>query len=366
MQPFALLLCVLLRPAVIASSTIVESSQQFLDRYKHLRVPDDHVILIVDAKDLYPSVEHSHLCAVVRQVVAATRYSQAAQDRGLALMALPHMAAGFLSALLQVQHVTFDGLLWRIERGIATGLSCAVHLANIYLTVLDELVKESFNVLWYARFVDDVCVCLPEVEANSLVAFMNSWHPSIVWEVTASGRSSVPFLDLPLSVIDSILVFETHRKPMNAYLYLPRTSTHHHHTFAGLIHGETNRLVKTNCSQSSLVRHVDIFWHALLKRGYSKLEVGMHIRRALHMAKIRQHRQSQTQQQRMRTHYLGLVYSSSTNTRALRVSIRKHKHVLCNFASVGLSFRVQKSLFRQLYSQNWPKTWPLTNRFSGG
>ena len=64
-HPFAYFLCILLRPAVVASPSVVESSSQFLGRVREVEIPDDFCILVVDANDLYPSIEHQHLCTVV-------------------------------------------------------------------------------------------------------------------------------------------------------------------------------------------------------------------------------------------------------------------------------------------------------------
>ena len=68
-QPFALLMCKLLQPLALVKRTVVDSSARFLEQVKALTVPDDHVLLVVDAKNLYPSIDHRHLCDTLGQVV---------------------------------------------------------------------------------------------------------------------------------------------------------------------------------------------------------------------------------------------------------------------------------------------------------
>ena len=65
--------------------------------------------------------------------------------------------------------------------------------------MLDEALLDSFDILWFARLVDDHCICLRENLVDSVVAFLNSRHPAIKWEIQYRGRSNIPFLDLCLT-----------------------------------------------------------------------------------------------------------------------------------------------------------------------
>ena len=222
--------------------------------------------------------------------------------------------------------VRIDGQIWHITSGIATGLACAVHLANLYLSVLDDAVLDNFDVLWFARLVDDICMCVRADLVDAVVLFLNDWHENILWEVQFVGREHIPFLDLNLSITARQLAWETHRKPMNAYLYLPRCSTHHPSTFEGLIHGETTRLIHTNSSEASLRRNLSFFRSRLLSRGYSKLEVGRHMRSALRLAEARKLGVKSTHASKKNMSFL-VMYVSATNFKVIKNIVRKHKHV---------------------------------------
>ena len=190
---------------------------------------------------------------------------------------------------------------------------------------------------------------------------MNSWRPNIVWELTASGRANIPFLDLSLSIVNNRIVYQTHRKPLNAYLYLSRVSTHPTQTFVGLLKGETNRLVNTNSTRSTLHKHLNFFTDKPVQRGYSKFEVAEHIRGGLRSARLRRERlaerRSGAHRSVHRSHYLKLTYGSSCNVSCIKGIIHRHRHLISSIARVGVSFGVQRNRFRQLYRLNWPSRW---------
>ena len=181
--------------------------------------------------------------------------------------------------------------------------------------------------------------------------------PHLTWELTAYGVSDIPFLDLALSIDTGLVVYETYRKPQNKYLYLPRASTHHPSTFRGLVHGEVDRLINTNKTGITLEKHISFFVSKLVCRGYGKSEVQAVVREALRLAQLRRFK-SKRSNNKVRSIYVKLPFSSSVNANAIRRSMRKHKHVVANLAKIGVSFGTQPNLFRLFYRHNWPAIWP--------
>ena len=193
---------------------MVDSSQSFLARHRHSRIPPHHIIATVDAKDLYPSIEHEDLLDIIDSIAKLMQFSAVAKELGLAKIGLATLIVELHRDVLRCQVAVFDGVLWRLLKGIATGLACGVKLANLYLVPLDKAGVEAFpQLIWYARYVDDVCICLPAHLLDTFVSFMNSWRPSsITWECTTAGRENIAFLVLSLTVCRQQPEFETFRK----------------------------------------------------------------------------------------------------------------------------------------------------------
>ena len=191
-----------------------------------------------------------------------------------------------------------------------------------------------------------------------LLQFLNSWRSSIVWELTHSGRDEVPFLDLSLSISNMRLDYGTFRKVPNAYLYLPRGSCHNPSVFSSLIHGEVNRLITTNKSAKAFEHQLSFFTGKLVARGYDRSFVSRVARSALHVARRRFTQPPPHKRPYIRKHFIPIVYSASTNYSLVRRSIAKYRVHIQHLGHVGVSSRVQRNLFRQLYAINWPRAWP--------
>ena len=89
--------------------------------------------------------------------------------------------------------------------------------------------------------------------------------------VLSAYEKAANYLDITLTLTnEGTISFETYRKPNNAYLYLTPNSAHSRHNKIGWIVGELIRLHRTNSTEESFVKHVQVFVQALSKRGYGK------------------------------------------------------------------------------------------------
>ena len=130
------------------------------------------------------------------------------------------------------QFVEFQGVVHHCTSAIATGLSCGVFLANIYLSDMDSSISVLHNVIWYHKLVDDFCALTSDGHSADLLSTANGYHNAVTWKRTGSGNS-VDFLDVTLSFGVSTDNFNhkvprwrTYKKPLNSYLYVPGNSCH--------------------------------------------------------------------------------------------------------------------------------------------
>ena len=346
LQPACIFIVEKLGPLCNKQPHIAVSSTDFLAKngINCLILPGNYVIVTIDAKNLYPSIDQNHLMTIISRRLR--------REKGLSY-SMCSFLINLIDVTLRSQHVQHGGIQYLCVHGIATGSAAGVVLANYYLSEFDtDMQWESLR--WYARFVDDCCLAIPEDEQQSQLARMNGWNSHVQWEITASGRTSVPFLDLAMSIESSGAVsYETYRKARNAYLYIPATSAHPPNVYKAIILGELQRLRRTNSAEPSYRKHVRIFEEKLRDRGWCKSMISRTISR-FNSKEARPVPAAPTK--RCRRFYFKTTWTSTLRPGQIRSALNKHAHLLSALTGdlpVGLAFRTQRSIFRRFYGTNW-------------
>ena len=137
---------------------------------------------------------------------------------------------------------------------------------------MDQQVKSSLAcaVAFDRRFVDDVLV-LHASHVSVVFADFIAFHPSII--VTHDSKevsNATTFLDLSISIESNSIMYQTYRKPMNTYHYLPSISCHSHRTFRAIVHTELYRLLVTNREAHAFEFKVAFFRSHFIARGHSR------------------------------------------------------------------------------------------------
>jgi hypothetical protein len=351
LTPACLFLCEALLPVQTALTYVVSSSQEFLNKMP-TTVPPTFEIATIDIRNLYPSIDLEHMFAVLADAVLSHyrhRSSYAYFVNHLIYIVLHH------------QYVEHRGEFFK-ACGIATGVQPGVFFANIYLNKLDLfiLATHGSDLAFYARLVDDSVVCSSSVD--SILDTMSTFHHTIVWDITSRGgrahlnEHAVPFLDVSLSHDMGKIDYETYRKPLNVYLYIPWNSCHPRTCFDALVKGETIRLWRTCLSKHAFASQANFFVEKLVSRGYPRKECKKIVQRmANHLESSRLQRRRNVHSHR---HFLVLTYSSTLRLRTLKCVISKHLPILRHaFRSqdvkLGLAFKVQRNLFARHFVANW-------------
>ncbi|CAI6004762.1 unnamed protein product [Closterium sp. NIES-65] len=143
-----------------------------------------------------------------------------------------------LGWVMRNSFVEFDGRIYQQVRGTAMGTPVAVCFAILFMSRLDELLRERWTgvlPIYHIRYIDDGLIIWPrsQVELEEYVRTFNGLDPNIriTWNIS---EHSVDFLDVVLSkgprfTERGILDFGTFQRPMNRYLYLPFSSFHPRH-----------------------------------------------------------------------------------------------------------------------------------------
>ncbi|KAJ8974243.1 hypothetical protein NQ317_006325 [Molorchus minor] len=133
--------------------------------------------------------------------------------------------------------------------GLAMGSNLSPLLSEIFMHNLESSLPKFqwYNkILFWYRYVDDILVLFngSKQEVESLLAFLNSLHSSIVFTVEFEENNKINFLDLEISKLDNKLDFSVYRKPTNTDLVIPFNSNHPFSQKFAAFHSFFNRLFK--------------------------------------------------------------------------------------------------------------------------
>ena len=342
----SLYLCDQLMPIQQSLDFAIASSNEFLRRMP-IQVPCNYEIATIDIQNLYPSINTDDLIKSVQHSVRL-HYGENQKSKFICQL---------LEILLRNQYVTHRGECYEAF-GVATGIPPGVFLANLYVGQADRIVYNTHrdDIAFYARLVDDSVVCAACVD--DVHNTLSSWKPELKWDITSRGGRlqhgdhAVAFLDLQLSHIDGRMEWQTHRKELNSYLYVPAASCHPKSVYASTIRGEVCRLLRTNSSKINLIKHLRFFATRLAMRGHSYMDVWRSIQLCL-----RNGRRKTPEIKKLKKFFMFIKYSRSVPSHVINSCLKKHASDLQRCfkdpISLSLAYTVQPNVFKHHFVDNW-------------
>ena len=196
----------------------------------------------------------------------------------------------------------------------------------------------------------------------AILAVCNSWHRTIVVPSRAfSIGLQVNFLDLLLDATGSRFEYQTYRKPLNNYDYVPGSSEHRRSTFDGIVHTEMHRLLYTNSSGASFARHKAFFLRRFCRRGHLRSRahaIASKYNFAFKVSHLKTKQRLSRARDKLSTHFL-ICQHHAVHSRVIKKVMAKYSHILGsllgNTQSVHLdvAHTVNRNLFRLLHNATW-------------
>ncbi|CAI7852057.1 unnamed protein product, partial [Closterium sp. NIES-53] len=254
-----------LRPLVLKRQTYLRDSLSLLTTLERTPFPATVLLATYDVTSLYPSI------SIERGLEAVNCFLSRENPQ----FAQPLMA--LLGWVMRNSFVEFNGEVFQQVRGTAMGTPVAVCFAILFMSRLDELLKERWTGTepsYHVRYIDDGLIIWPGTQADleGYLQTLNALDPNIrvTWTVS---ESSIDFLDMvlfkgPRFKEHGILYFGTFQKPLNKYLYLPFSSFHPRHCKEGFIRAELKRYLLRSTSASTFLATKLAFFQRLRDRGY--------------------------------------------------------------------------------------------------
>jgi hypothetical protein len=277
---------------------VLPDSRALIRDLESMAVAREALLVTFDVESMYPSVD------IPLAIAACTAAVQPS---------LRPVVDALLRFVMGGNFFQFAGTTYQQIQGGAMGTPCMPPVANIFMAHCVEAPLRARAAYWpraYRRLIDDGFFVW-ERDRASLEAFLadlNSALPGIriTWQISST---SIACLDLVITKDQSKvgptvpLVISTFQKPHNRYLYIPRSSFHRPHTFAGFVRGELIRYAVTNTHAAGFQRMRRLFMQRLLARGYSKawlrevFATVSHASRGAHLAAPRRRARAAAQSQ---------------------------------------------------------------------
>ena len=247
---------------------------------------------------------------------------------------------------------------FRQHTGLTTGIQCAVEVANIYLSELDELMMNAFadSVLVYKRFVDDLFVLWKheKVEVSQILGFLNGWRIDMVVTREAEDLCGTSFLDVAYELSEVGLHFHTYRKPQNCYLYTPYDSNHSTATLLGIVSTECVRLLRSSQTAAAYEDQLRFFKSKLLGRGFPIDSITGIFSQYPFEAKFKFVHGSVSDSVKQHTNIVPfkLIYSMGAPGLRIGQTLRKHDSIIKDHNVRPLQcYLTSKNLFRRSYGK---------------
>jgi hypothetical protein len=195
-----------------------------------------------------------------------------------------------LELVLKNNIFEFNHQLFQQLVGTAMGTKCAPNYINIFMAkkIDPEIIKMAFKhgdgtfpIRLFKRFLDDIIMlwCGSAEGLNSFIKEINTINPSIQFTLThttltnsstcpCEEATSLPFLDISLSISDGRVIADLYRKPTDRNQYLLTSSCHSAHVTNNIPYSLALRIVRICSQDDTRDLRLDELKDLLISRGY--------------------------------------------------------------------------------------------------
>ena len=268
-----------LKPFCSSLPSYIKDTNHFLQTIFNIAtpLPPNTIISTIDVKSLYTNIPHNEGIKAVLETLDSKH------GRMWPLRTAIHQ---FLEYILKENYFTFKGKLYLQKHGTAMGTKMAPSFANIFMGALEQSLLSStpnklVPLLW-KRFIDDIFLIWTHGAESfqSFIQHLNSFHPTIKFEVTHSHKS-VNFLDTTVYITPhNTLQTTLYIKPTDRMPLLHSTSHHPHTCKKGLILSQMLRYRRIITDDQEFQQKAQNLRVALIGRGYKDKDILPYIDKA--------------------------------------------------------------------------------------
>lgn len=198
--------------------TLVPSSRDALLIINKRQFAPNSKILCADVTSLYPSIPIQYGLNKMREMIKIMkkRFQMDINDE---------LTMQLLEWVLNNNYFEFNNVVYKQLTGTAMGTPVAPVYANIVLFFHDQQCIRLEPQL-YMRYLDDLFIVTNNDEqAHSIISVFNAQCDRIKLEAVTINTSGI-FLDMELTINDTIIVTKIYQKAINKYIYLTPKTMH--------------------------------------------------------------------------------------------------------------------------------------------
>ncbi|XP_072420898.1 uncharacterized protein [Chiloscyllium punctatum] len=248
-EPISTYLDTVLTPLVQELPTYVRDTTHALHLLQEFRFPSpQRLIFTMDIQSLYTSIRHDQGLQALRFFLSRRPQQYPSTDTLIRLAEL----------VLTLNNFSFESSYFLQTKGVAMGTHMGPSYACLFVGYVEQLIFRNYTGTTphlFLRYIDD-CIgatsCSRE-KVEQFVNFINTFHPELKFNWTISD-TSLPFLDLSISINDDQLDTDIFYKPTDSHSYLDYTSSHPTSCKNAIPYSQFLRLHRI-CSQEDQFHH---------------------------------------------------------------------------------------------------------------
>lgn len=260
-----------LQPIACKHPSYVKDTYDFLDKLKHIKVPDNAYLITLDIESLYTNIQtHDGIESVKKMFLKHPSSTYFRPEKEI---------IDLLELSLKCNDFVFNDQWYLQISGTAMGKKFAPSYANIDMAIFEEEVLNLTDKkpLAYFRFLDDIFLIWQHSldDFKQFFELLNNHRESIKFQYLVSN-TAVNFLDVTvfkgnqyshMGTLDTKVYF----KPTDTHELLHKSSFHPKHTFEGIVKSQLIRFWRISSDTNGFEEACTILFETLRKkRNYSR------------------------------------------------------------------------------------------------
>ncbi|KAJ8045213.1 hypothetical protein HOLleu_08171 [Holothuria leucospilota] len=253
-----------LQPLLPKIRSYIKDTTQFLQKLSEIEtvsLSNDCLLVTLDVSSLYTNIPHLDGIKACERFLVGENIARPLVSKLCSLMKF----------ILSHNNFSFEGEHYVQAHGTAMGTKMAPAYACLFMATLEEdfLEGRAHRPVLYLRFIDDIFMIWDQGEAEliNFIRDLNNAHGSIKFTHHFSP-TSLPFLDVLVSLRDSSIHTSVYCKPTDRHAYLQYTSFHPNHIKESIVYSQALRLKRICADPTDFRAKLSELKLRFLDRGY--------------------------------------------------------------------------------------------------